>query len=164
MDQSSSQANATSQRTINGAVIQSKLCGSFAHRKGYYFSLFSASKPHDCSFFLAFYISKLQGNQSQSFQKLVVLSHRIMVWYFCTVEKQKKKVYRKGSPACLTRRSLDETQSEKTLWGSSSLGEMIEGKIMGAWGKIKREKEGGKQGKIAGEGGERGKYYCCSAP
>lgn len=40
----------------HGAVIQSKRCGSFAHRKGHYFALFSASLNHITALGSRFYI------------------------------------------------------------------------------------------------------------
>lgn len=52
MDQRSTKANAKSQRTMNEALFQSKLYGSFAERKAsYYIVLLSSSLNHIAALF-----------------------------------------------------------------------------------------------------------------
>lgn len=131
MDQRSTKANATSETTMNGAVIQSKLWGSLTYRKGYYVSLF-LHLDHITALFLLFASLSYRETITIISEKACLDSQNDgFVFLYC--EKKEKKF------ALLTRQKLDETQRKKTQRGRSSLGRNDRGKKYGAWGKIKRE-------------------------
>lgn len=141
MDQRSTKASATSQRTMNGALIQSKLCGSFAHKKGYYFFLFLHLNHITTVFLLLFFVLLAAGKPIIIISETTCLGHYGFDFLYC---KKKQSIEEKGSPGCLTRQSLDETQRGENTARQQQSRRNDWGKNYGAWGKIKREKEGEK--------------------
>lgn len=135
MDQRSTKASLTSQGTKNGAVIQSELCGSLAHRKSYYLVVFSASPNHITAQFSSFLYIQAAGKQITINLETSCLGHQINGFVFLHCEVMEAE---QVSPGRVRWNAVRENTAS-----SSALGKMKERKIMRLEGKerVRRREE-----------------------